>query len=199
MEGKPFLVLLAIRNGFFVLMKQLLQLIEGRDVSEATSKLWTVGTQATRYRRQIDNAPVVSTLDNDEGAGWAALRDALSDPDRTVRRKAIFLLNALLIPQGEKEHVTEESQASSTAVTAAEPSEADSRLHTDPPAAPHPNSHAAALANPDRGATSPLTRTALAKHGIVESVVEGLVNPVPSGVDGDEAEEDLDFVEGCVR
>ncbi|KAI4521281.1 Fes1-domain-containing protein [Schizophyllum commune Loenen D] len=145
------------------------------------------------------NAPVVSTLDNDEGAGWAALRDALSDPDRTVRRKAIFLLNALLIPQGEKEHVTEESQASSTAVTAAEPSEADSRLHTDPPAAPHPNSHAAALANPDRGATSPLTRTALAKHGIVDSVVEGLVNPVPSGVDGDEAEEDLDFVEGCVR
>ncbi|KAL1746650.1 armadillo-type protein [Schizophyllum fasciatum] len=143
------------------------------------------------------NAPVVRTLDDDEGAGWAALRDALSDPDRTVRRKAIFLLNALLIPQGEKE--LPPASRSSTAVTAAEPTEADARLHTDPPAAPHANSHAAALSNPDRGATSPLAREALSKHRIVDSVVDGLINPVPSGVDGDEAEEDLDFVEGCVR
>ncbi|TRM69061.1 nucleotide exchange factor Fes1-domain-containing protein [Schizophyllum amplum] len=143
------------------------------------------------------NAPVVRALGDDEGAGWAALRDALNDPDRAVRRKTIFLLNALLVPQGD----VAVGGSGSTAVTATDASEADSRLHTEPPpsAAPHPNSHASALADPDRKATSPLTRAALAEHRIVDSVVDGLVNPVPSGVDGDEAEEDLDFVEGCVR
>ncbi|TFK36602.1 armadillo-type protein [Crucibulum laeve] len=44
------------------------------------------------------NAPAVEALGQPRVNGWVKLRDALADPEISVRRKAIFLLSALLIP-----------------------------------------------------------------------------------------------------
>ncbi|KAI0673146.1 armadillo-type protein [Trametes maxima] len=44
------------------------------------------------------NAAAVRALG--DAGGWAVLRDALQDPDITVRRKVAFLLNTLLVPTG---------------------------------------------------------------------------------------------------
>ncbi|KAJ7353120.1 nucleotide exchange factor Fes1-domain-containing protein [Mycena albidolilacea] len=146
------------------------------------------------------NAPAVEALSRPEVQGWERLRAAvggaccslssfsislLSDPDLIVRRKALFLLSTLIIPSS--------SSSSSTSSSSTSPS--------DPI---HPNSHAAALASPSRTATSPLALPALSAHGLLDTVVAALVQPVPWGPDGDQRGDagdarDADFEETGVR
>ncbi|KAJ7270633.1 armadillo-type protein [Mycena haematopus] len=119
------------------------------------------------------NAPLVEALSRPDVDGWAKLREALQDPDLGVRRKALFLLSALTIPT-------------------AEPPVASSSGQTAPI---HANSHAANLADPSRTNTSPPTLQALHTKGILDAIVAGLAQPVPSGNDGDVAGPDADFEE----
>lgn len=74
-------------------------------------------------------------------------------------------------------------------------------LHVPTEASPnvvHPNSHASMLSDPSSTSTSPLVLKAMREEGVLESVLDALVTPVPFGVDG-EVEEDVDFEEKCVR
>ncbi|GLB44506.1 putative nucleotide exchange factor Fes1 [Lyophyllum shimeji] len=133
------------------------------------------------------NAPAVHLLDSPEVDGWTRLRDALQDPEITVRRKAIFLLNTLLLPS------TPMPPSSSSALA--------DNLHTpDSQQQPvHDNSHAAYIHDPSRADTSPPTRRALREKGVLAAVVSALTTPVPSGEDGDVVEVDATFEETCVR
>ncbi|KAG5643298.1 hypothetical protein DXG03_001225 [Asterophora parasitica] len=134
------------------------------------------------------NAPAVRALDDPNVDGWARLRDALADPEITVRRKTIFLLNSLLLP-------TDPSLSSSSA-------SAPSNLHghaADPSQPVHDNSHAAYIHNPNRASTTELTAFALLTHRILEAVVQALTNPLPFGEDGDIVEPDATFEETGVR
>ncbi|KAJ7042965.1 nucleotide exchange factor Fes1-domain-containing protein [Mycena alexandri] len=115
------------------------------------------------------NAPAVAALSRPEVDGWNKLREALQDPDLGVRRKALFLLSTLLIPNALP--VTSDSQPI------------------------HANSHAATLTDPSRTNTSAPTLQALAAHGILDAVIGGLTHPVPSGSDGDIPGPDADFEE----
>ncbi|KAJ7746325.1 armadillo-type protein [Mycena metata] len=117
------------------------------------------------------NAPAVAALSRPEVDGWEKLREALQDPDLGVRRKALFLLSTLLIPN------------------TLPPPASDSQHPI------HANSHAAALADPSRTNTSAPTMQALAAHGILDAVIGGLAHPVPSGNDGDVPGPDADFEE----
>jgi len=127
------------------------------------------------------NAPAVEALSDPEVDGWTKLRDALQDPDITVRRKTVFLLNTLLIP------------TTSTA------SESSSSLHTPDQQPIHPNSHALNLTNPSRTSTSPFALQALDSHKLLDTVIEGIINPYPYGEDGESEEADADFEEKSVR
>ncbi|KAJ6625991.1 nucleotide exchange factor Fes1-domain-containing protein [Mycena sp. CBHHK59/15] len=118
------------------------------------------------------NAPAVAALSRPEVDGWTRLRKALQDPDLSVRRKGMFLLNSLLIPDAP-----------------ASPSPSSTRQPI------HANSHASTLADPGRTVTSPPTLDALHAHGILDAVIGGLASPVPSGNDGDVEEVDPDFEE----
>ncbi|KAF7373632.1 Fes1 domain-containing protein [Mycena sanguinolenta] len=118
------------------------------------------------------NAPLVEALSRPDVDGWEKLREALQDPDLGVRRKALFLLSALIIP------------------TAAHPV-ASSSGHVPI----HANSHAANLVDPSRTNTSAPTLKALHTHGVIDAVVAGLAHPVPSGNDGDVPGPDADFEE----
>ncbi|KAG6879213.1 hypothetical protein C0992_004355 [Termitomyces sp. T32_za158] len=124
------------------------------------------------------NAPAVHQLANPSINGWERLRDALSDPEITVRRKTVFLLSTLLLPT---------APVSSTASTAP--------IHEPI----HANSHAAHASNPDRASTSALTASALQAHGVINALVQALTNPLPYGEDGDMVEPDVAFEETCVR
>ncbi|KAJ7699299.1 nucleotide exchange factor Fes1-domain-containing protein [Mycena rosella] len=118
------------------------------------------------------NAPAVAALSRPDVDGWAKLGHALQDPDLGVRRKALFLLSTLLIPSAPR------PTASSSA-----------------PETIHANSHAASLADPSRTETSAPALHALAAHGILDAVVAGLTQPIPSGNDGDVPGPDADFEE----
>nr|GAT55207.1 predicted protein [Mycena chlorophos] len=127
------------------------------------------------------NAPAVNALARDDVKGWERLREALQDPDLGVRRKSLFLLSTLLIPNS-----SVSSSTSHTGSTSVRPRDADPV---------HPNSHAAALRTPSRVDTAVPTLEALHSHGILDAVVSGLTNPVPSGPDGDVPGPDADFEE----
>jgi len=119
------------------------------------------------------NAPAVTALSRSDVDGWEKLREALQDPDLGVRRKALFLLSALLIP------------------SASGPAASSSAAHQPI----HANSHAANLADPSRTDTSTPALQALHTHGILDAIVAGLTEPVPSGNDGDVLGPDADFEE----
>ncbi|KAJ6492908.1 nucleotide exchange factor Fes1-domain-containing protein [Mycena vitilis] len=108
------------------------------------------------------NAPAVTALSRPDVGGWEKLREALQDPDLGVRRKALFLLSALLIPSAPRP-----AAGSSSTVPI------------------HANSHAMTLADPSRTDTGTPALHALHAHGILDAVVAGLTQPVPSGIDGD--------------
>ncbi|KAJ7092467.1 nucleotide exchange factor Fes1-domain-containing protein [Mycena belliarum] len=119
------------------------------------------------------NIRAVAALSRPDVDGWGKLSHALQDPDLGIRRKAIFLLSTLLIPND------------------ASPS-ASSSSHQQPI---HANSHAASLADPHRTDTSAPALQALHAHGILDAVITGLTHPVPSGADGDVPGPDADFEE----
>ena len=101
-----------------------------------------------------------------------------TDSDISVRRKTVFLLNSLLIPDD---------------------TSADRNTTTSQPAAPiHANSHASMLSDPSSKWTSPITLNALHEHGLLAALISALTAPVPHGDDG-EIEGDVDFEEGIVR
>ncbi|KAJ4490419.1 nucleotide exchange factor Fes1-domain-containing protein [Lentinula aciculospora] len=137
------------------------------------------------------NAPALNQLDvkgtegSGESDGWDRLRQALQDPDITVRRKTAFLLNSLLTPN--------ETLSTSTFSTSPEnPHTPDSQQPQGPI---HPNSHSAHLSQPDRASTSTPTLRAMQSHNIIEVLIEALTNPLPYGGDGDKEEPDVDFEE----
>jgi hsp70-interacting protein len=152
------------------------------------------------------NAPAVKELSNSDVEGWTKLRDSLqgmilltypilthpnillADPEITVRRKTLFLLNTLLIP------------------TMSSSSGAPSHLHTPDSHTDeeqqhpiHANSHAVHLHNPSRASTSQLTLDAFREHGITDAVVDVLTNPLPCGEDGEEEGGDMEVEENGVR
>ncbi|KAI0651140.1 armadillo-type protein [Trametes meyenii] len=101
------------------------------------------------------NAAAVRALA--DAGGWAVLRDALQDPDITVRRKVAFLLNTLLVPTGDElERQAPEVPTSTTAIAAAPAS-------TSTPAAPTatttaaPPSTAVSAPTPSPAASQALT------------------------------------------
>ena len=62
----------------------------------------------------------------------------------------------------------------------------------------HENSHAANLLDPSRTETSPHAVKALLDRNILPIVVEGLINPLSYGEDGDIEEADVDLEEKLV-
>lgn len=163
------------------------------------------------------NAAAVKQLD--AAGGWDVLKAALADSDITVRRKAAFLLNALLVPESAVASTSNISSASVPAATsttsAAPPQPASSStsssaviLHENaqtedaapaPAAAPvHPNSHASMVADPSSFSTSPATLRAFEERGVLSALVSALADPVPFGPDG-ESEGDVDFEEQVLK
>ncbi|KAF8735368.1 hypothetical protein AX14_002182 [Amanita brunnescens Koide BX004] len=138
------------------------------------------------------NAPAVDALGS---LGWTALRDALQDPDISVRRKTMFLFGALLVP-----NVNSASQSALPNIHGPESVSSDdstvSHANTQPI---HANSHAAHLRNPRRTSTSPQTLRAFQKYGIPDAVISSLADPVPYGEDGDQEGPDSDFEEKGIR
>ncbi|KAF5373760.1 hypothetical protein D9758_000937 [Tetrapyrgos nigripes] len=129
------------------------------------------------------NAPALASMEKEGTDGWTKLRQGLQDPDISVRRKIAFLLDALLIS-------TESTHPSSSFST-------PSSLHTpnSNQAPVHANSHAVHLTNPERAGTSSLALEAMKKHDILPAIIEGLINPLPYGEDGDIVEPDPEFEE----
>jgi hsp70-interacting protein len=113
-----------------------------------------------------------------------------SDPEITVRRKTIFLLSALLLPTGP----ISSSTVSHPGFHA--PSSASPDQHNEPV---YDNSHAAQLSDPSRAVTSDLTIDAVQRHGILDTVISGLADPIPFGEDGDSSEADPTFEEQSLR
>lgn len=105
---------------------------------------------------------------------WLTKLSKSVDSDITVRRKAAFLLNTLLLPS-----ILPSSQNSSSEAGPV-----------------HANTHASMTAESTE--TSKVTASALQRHGIMDTVVKGLVNPLPHGNDG-ENDGDIDFTEKLVR
>ncbi|KAG6864855.1 hypothetical protein C0991_006756 [Blastosporella zonata] len=122
------------------------------------------------------NAPAVLELDNPNVNGWTHFCSALQDPEITVRRKTVFLLGTLLLPS---------TPAGTSSTSLSEPI--------------HDNSHAAYISDPKRASTSTLTGAALQKHGVLQTLVQALVTPLPYGEDGDSIEPDVTFEEMGVR
>jgi hypothetical protein len=132
--------------------------------------------------------------------GWDVLKSALADSDIKVRRRTAFLINALLLPT----HTSTDS--SSTTQSVSTPSHA---LHTStsPPLHSetntnvnpvHPNSHASMVSDPHSASTRPLALKAMREDGVLDSVIEALLESVPFGADG-EVEGDEEFEEHCIR
>lgn len=120
----------------------------------------------------------------EESEGWEVLRSALEDPDITVRRKVVFLLNALLVPNGSAERDENNCRLQGEAL----PSNSNAPVY--------PNSHSSMTT--ESTFTSGITSKALQKHGAIDVVLKTLVNPVPHGLDGDQ-EGDIDYEEKAVR
>ncbi|KAF8889119.1 armadillo-type protein [Infundibulicybe gibba] len=130
------------------------------------------------------NQPSVKALGDAEVDGWPKLRDSLMDPEISVRRKTLFLLNTLLTP-------TSPPSASSSTNLHSPTSAPDPQIHA--------NSHSVHLSDPSRASTSHLTLQALQTHNILSTVVDGLINILPYGEDGDIDVPDVDFEEKGVR
>lgn len=150
------------------------------------------------------NAAAVVELGRPEVDGWAKLREALQDPEISVRRKTIFLFHSLLIPTSPSDlllHLPKLIEDDPTHPPSA--TDGLSLLTPDDQpasAAPiHPNSHAAHLANPSRTNTCQYTFTALREHNILDAVINAVTSPVPFGEDGENVEADPDFEEKGVR
>ncbi|KAJ3572811.1 hypothetical protein NP233_g2830 [Leucocoprinus birnbaumii] len=122
------------------------------------------------------NAPAVKALDRPEISGWNKLREALQDPEISVRRKTVFLLNSLILPstptstsQQHNPPLLIGSQETSIATTPTTTSVTSTTLHTvDEPNANNPdpihaNSHSAHLADPSRSDTSKVTLEAFGR------------------------------------
>ncbi|KAJ4496245.1 nucleotide exchange factor Fes1-domain-containing protein [Lentinula edodes] len=130
------------------------------------------------------NAPALLQLgitDADGCDGWDKIRIALQDPDITIRRKTLFLLNALLIssPDPSPSHSPENLHTPSQNLHT--PSQ-----HSQNAQNPiHPNSHSMHLSDPSRAATAPPTYEALRTHGIIDTLIAGLTRSLPYGGDGD--------------
>ncbi|KAI3621633.1 adenyl-nucleotide exchange factor [Moniliophthora roreri] len=133
------------------------------------------------------NATALTKFDDEDVDGWVKLRQGLQDPDISVRRKIAFLLNTLLTPTST---TTSESSPSDNANVQTPQTQENRR-----PERVHPNSHSAHLTNPSRSDTCGITKSAIEKHGIVSTLVDGLTNPLPYGEDGDVMEPDIDFEE----
>ncbi|CAL1698181.1 unnamed protein product [Somion occarium] len=156
------------------------------------------------------NAAAVHQLHDADG--WEVLKSALEDSDITVRRKVAFLLNSLLIPNESEQQAAAAAAAIPTlapSTSNAPPSSATSiMLHPSATSSPdststnvrppetvnvvHPNSHASMSADLGFFSTSADTRKALEEKGILKTLIDGIVSPVPHGPDG-ETEGDLDF------
>jgi len=116
--------------------------------------------------------------------GWDALRDAFSDSDIAVRRKAAFLLNSLL-------QSATASHAPGTRIRGGP---------AQPAATVHPNSHASMVADPTSADTAPETLRAVRAHGLLPVIVRELTEPTPYGPDGDEGDGcDADLEEKLMR
>jgi len=121
--------------------------------------------------------------------GWTVLKSALADSDIKVRRRTAFLLNTLLL-QTHPANAASEIQNFSTSAPVAE-----ANTNTSPV---HPNSHASMLSDPSSASTQPLALQAMRGEGVLDCVIEALVERVPFGVDG-EVEGDMEFEEQCIR
>ncbi|EAU87822.1 adenyl-nucleotide exchange factor [Coprinopsis cinerea okayama7 len=160
------------------------------------------------------NAPALKDLSQ---SGWETLRNALQDPAISVRRKAVFLLSALLIPTDPGPHPHAAHQAPlmlsdapanlnaqpSTAVTSIEGPSVNVLTPDNRPANPenpiHPNSHAAHLRDSSRSQTSAITLEAFGKYGLLDKVISSIVTPLPHGPDGDHVGPDHDYEEKALR
>ncbi|KAJ3912832.1 Le.MFB2 [Lentinula edodes] len=130
------------------------------------------------------NAPALLQLDvNDVHGcdGWDRLCLALQDPDITIRRKTLFLLNALLIPSP-----STDSPSLGNLHTPSQTQNLHTPSQTQHPNHPiHPNSHSIHLSDPARVSTSAPTYQALLTHGIIDTLIAGLTRSLPYGGDGD--------------
>lgn len=167
------------------------------------------------------NAPAVKELDKPGINGWRILREALQDPEISVRRKTVFLLNALILPATPTPAATQHnpplligSQSQSTVVEGLTTINAPSAtsvtsvgpdLHTvDEPNANspdpiHANSHSAHLQNPSRSDTSRIALEAFGRYDIVDAIVLAVTSPLPYGEDGENDKPDADFEEKAVQ
>ncbi len=124
------------------------------------------------------------------------------DPDIAVRRKAAFLLNALLIstvpvtPTETQSQLHAAAQGSDRSVVL----HPDSNVHASEPGATtiHPNSHASMLSDPGSLSTSSLTIRAMENEGLLQALLDALTSPLPHGPDG-ESEGDEDFEAKIVK
>jgi hypothetical protein len=106
----------------------------------------------------------------------------ISDPDITVRRKIVFLINTLLVRTSPDEgHVS-------------------ANLHTpsSQTGLVHANSHASMISDPSSTETSPTTFKALRQQGLLAALISALTTPIPHGLDGED-ERDFDLEESILR
>ncbi|KAJ3871471.1 Le.MFB2 [Lentinula edodes] len=162
------------------------------------------------------NAPALLQLSINDAHGcdgWDKLRLALQDPDITIRRKTLFLLNALLIPSPSPDSPSPESPSLGNLHTPSQtqnsqnsqhpqtqnlhtPSQTQHSQNPQHPHHPiHPNSHSMHLSDPSRASTAPPTYEALRTHGIIDTLIAGLTRSLPYGGDGDREEVDGDTKE----
>lgn len=138
--------------------------------------------------------------------GWRKLNASLQDPDITIRRKVVFMLNSLLIPliSSDRKPAGLLTSSSSTQLTIHPSSQATSATAIHTPSATsapiHPNSHASLLSDPNSASTSRVTAAALLRYGVLSKVASELAHPTPAGEDGDTHQDgDPMFQESAVR
>lgn len=126
----------------------------------------------------------------EDAGGWDILRGALQDSDVTVRRKAAFLLNALLMPSAHE--VPQVNPPNPRAAASAadrsvvlHPTESGQDSGQAESGPVHPNSHASMEFDPSSFSTSSLTLAALRERGLLQAVLDALVAPLPHGLDGE--------------
>ncbi|KAH8077104.1 nucleotide exchange factors-like protein [Cristinia sonorae] len=141
----------------------------------------------------------------DDVGGWETLDNALEDSDISVRRKAAFLLNSLLLPTTPFATITPTlspapvlgATSNSTALTL-HSSQAQPEVGAQVSQPVHPNSHASMLSDPTSFSTSELTKSAIERRGLLKTLIRALVTPVPHGPDG-ESEGDAELEEKVIN